>query len=347
MNRILQLSLLTFLLAGVACGRRETAAAPVPLAKATVRLCAQEPSQESGWVAVTLAASQRATLATRMAATVKRVHVTEGQHVAAGVLLVSLADEDLQSGRKAAETNLAAAQTQVRRIERLAAQDASTPAELDLAHVQLAQAQAGLASVQANLGYTQLRAPFAGVVQTRRVNDGDFVTPGMPLLELEGQGAMEFTGSVSAAEAKGLKLGQTLAFESEGQTGTARITGLATGGDPISQRGSLRARVVKGLEGLRSGGFGRLKVPSAPGGPGLSSSVAAGQDLTVPASALVRRGELNGVFLAKDGFAQLRWLSLGAPQGDRVAVRAGLAPSDLIIDGPAGLQDGQPIEVAR
>jgi RND family efflux transporter MFP subunit len=205
--------------------------------------------------------------------------------------------------------------------------------------VQLAQAQAGMAAVQANLGYTQIRAPFAGVVQTRRVNEGDFVSPGTPLLDLEGQSALEFLGSVSAAEAKGLKLGQILPFESEGRTGTARITGLATGGDPISQRGSLRAQVVQGREGLRSGAFGRLRVPGA--------AAAAGQDRTVPASALVRRGELSGVFLAKDGIAQLRWLSLGPEQDGRVAVRAGLAQGDPVIAGPAGLQDGQPIEVAR
>ncbi len=278
----------------------------------------RNPAKTAGWVAVTLAASQRATLATRLAASVRRVHVTEGQHVAAGALLVSLADDDLQSGRKAAETAVATAQAQVQRIEHLAAQDASTPAELDQAHVQLAQAQAAMAAVQANLGYTQLRAPFAGVVQTRRVNDGDFVSPGTPLLELEGQSGMEFTGSVSAAEAKGLKLGQILPFETEGRTGSARINGLASGGDPISQRGSLRAQVVKGLDGLRSGAFGRLKVPGA--------APAVGQDPTVPASALVRRGELNGVFLARDGIAQLRWLSLGASQGERVAVRAGPGP---------------------
>jgi RND family efflux transporter MFP subunit len=329
---------MTSLLAGLACGRREAPVASAPLPTATVRLCVLAPAQESGWVAVTLAASQRATLATRMAASVKRVHVTEGQRVAAGALLVSLADEDLQAGRQAAETAVATAQTQVRRMERLAAQDAATPAERDQAQVQLAQARAGLAGVQANLGYTQIRAPFAGVVQARRVNEGDFVSPGTPLLELEGQGALEFTGSVSAAEARGLKLGQTVPFECEGQTGTAQITGLATGGDPVSQRGSLRARVVKGTDGLRSGAFGRLRVP------GVS---AASQDMTVPASAMVRRGELNGVFLARGGLAQLRWLSLGAVQGDRIAVRAGLAQGDLVIDAPAGLQDGQPIEVAR
>lgn len=342
MKPILSLSLLPLLLAGLACGRRETAPAAVPpLPTATVRLCAQAPAQEAGWVAVTLAASQRATLATRLAASVRRVHVTEGQPVAAGALLVSLADEDLQAGRQAAETAVATAQTQVRRMERLAAQDAATPAERDQAQVQLAQAQAGLAAVRANLAYTQIRAPFAGVVQTRRVNEGDFVSPGAPLLDLEGQGALEFAGSVSAAEARGLKLGQTVPFQCEGQTGTALITGLASGGDPVSQRGSLRARVVKGREGLRSGAFGRLRVAlSGPAG-------AATRDRTIPASAVVRRGELNGVFLARDGVAQLRWLSLGDTQGDRIAVRAGLADGDPVIDAPGGLQDGQPIEVAR
>jgi len=336
MNRFLLVSSLTLTLA---CGRRETVQAPAPLPRATVRLCPQAPAAEAGWVAATLAATQRATLATRLAATVKRVLVTEGQPVAAGALLVSLADDDLQGGLKAAETAEAAAAAQARRMENLAAQDAATPAELDLAHTQLAQAQAALAAVRSNLGYTQIRAPFAGVVQTRRVNDGDLVTPGMPLLDLEGQGALEFIGSVSQAEARGLKLGQTLPFETEGRTGSARITGLATGGDPVSQRGSLRAQVVKGAAGLRSGAFGRLQVPQASG--------SAGQDPTVPASALVRRGELSGVFLARNGIAELRWLSLGAAQGERICVRAGLAQGDQVIDNPAGLQDGQPIEVAR
>jgi len=334
---ILFLSSVTLVLAGLACGRQEPAQAPVVPA-AAVRLVQAGSASQPGWVAVTLNATQRATLATRLAASVKKVHVTEGQHVAAGALLVSLADEDLQSGRKAAETAVATAATQLHRIEKLASQDAATQAELDLAQVQLAQARAGLAGVQANIGYTQIRAPFAGVVQARRVNDGDFVGPAMPLIDLEGQGAMEFTGSVSEAEAKGLKIGQNLAFEADGRSGVAQITGLAAGGDPVSHRGAIRARVAKGLEGLRSGAFGRLQVPGAG---------AAGQELSIPRSALVRRGELNGVFLARDGKAELRWLSLGEAQGDRLPVRAGLAAADQVIDAPGDLRDGQPIEVRK
>jgi len=337
MKRILILPALAFLLVGIGCDKHETEKATI-LPTAKVKLAQAADGAQTGWVAVTLTATQRATLATRLAASVKKVHVTEGQHVAAGALLVSLSDDDLQGGLKAAETAVATATTQVHRIENLAKQNAAIPAEMDMAQVNLAQAQAALAGVKANIGYTQIRSPFAGVVQTRRVNDGDFVGPGMPLIDVEGQGAMEFTGSVSELEAAGLKIGQSLPFDVEGKAGMAQITGLSTGGDPISHRGSIRARVAKGGEGLRSGAFGRLKLPNAP---------KTGDERFVPKSALVQRGELNGVFVARDGKAELRWISLGETQGDRLPVRAGLAKGEQVIDQPGDLKDGQPIEVTK
>jgi len=337
MKPILILSALTLALAGLGCGSHETAKAPA-LPTAQVRLAADADTAQAGWVAVNLTATQRATLATRLAASVKKVYVTEGQQVSAGALLVSLSDEDLQGGLRAAETAVAAATTQAKRIENLAKQNAAIQAEMDQANVQLAQANAALAGVRANIGYTQIRAPFSGVVQARRVNEGDFVGPGMPLVEMEGHGALEFTGSISETEAKGLKIGQSLPFEVEGKTGLAQIIGLSTGGDPVSHRGAIRARITKGGEALRSGAFGRLKLPGM---------VKTAEGLFVAKSALIQRGELNGVFIAKDGKAELRWLSLGEAQGDRIPVRAGLAKGEAVIDAPGNLRDGQPIEVLK
>jgi RND family efflux transporter MFP subunit len=337
MNRTLILPALTAILASLACGKRETAAAPVlPVAK--VRLAQGGASQADGWVAATLTATRRATLSTRMAASVRKVLVNEGQHVEAGALLISLSDEDLQGGLKAAEAAVDAAGAHHRRIEALLKQNAAIPAEMDLANTQYAQAQAALAQVKANLGYTQIRAPFAGVVQSRMVNDGAFVGPGMPLVDVEGQGSLELDGAVSDQEAKGLRIGLHLPFESEAHSGIAEITALSTGGDPVSHRGTIRARIVKGAEGLRTGAFARIKLPGIPSQP---------QDLQVPRSALVPRGELTGVFVARDGKAELHWLSLGEAQGDRVPVRAGLKAKDQVIDRPEGLVDGQPIEVVK
>ena len=335
MKQILTLSALTLILA---CGH-ETAGPAQPLPAKAVTLVPAASAGGDGWVPATLNATERAVLSTRMAASVRKVHATEGQRVAAGTLLVSLADDDLQGGLKAAEAALASASANARRIQALFAQNASTSAELELAQTQKAQAEAAVSAAKANLAYTQIRAPFAGVVQARRVNDGDFVGPGMPLVELEGQGAAELQGTLSETEAAHLKIGQKVDFEADGKPGTAELTGLSTGGDPISHRSAFRARVLKDPAGFRTGTFARIKVPGSPAGNGT--------DVSVPRSALVMRGELTGVFVADDGHASLRWLSLGEPQGDRFPVRAGLTAREAVIDQPGDLKDGQPVEVRK
>jgi RND family efflux transporter MFP subunit len=338
MKRLFVWPALVLLLTGLSCGKQETTEVP-KLPSRQVRLIPEQVGGGQGWVAATLNATQRAVLSTRMAASIRKVHVTEGQHVGAGTLLVSLSDEDLQGGLKAAEAGLASATAHHRRIQALLAQNASTASELEMAQTAKAQAEAAVSAARANLAYTQIRAPFSGVIQARRVNDGDFVGPGTPLVEIEGQGALELQGSVSEEEAKGLKMGQKVHFEADGRTGTAEITGLSTGGDPVSHRGTIRARVVGPGETFRTGTFARIQVPGA---------VTQGEEsLFVPKSALVARGELIGVFVAKDGHANLRWLSLGEAQGDRIPVRAGIVKSETVIDQPGDLKDGQPVEVVK
>jgi RND family efflux transporter MFP subunit len=268
-----------------------------------------------------------------MAAQVKRVHAQEGQRVPAGTLLVALGDEDLQAQLKAAETGLATVEAHHRRIQALFAQKASTPSELEQAQAQLAQAQSGVSSLKANIAYTQIRAPFTGVIQSRKVSEGDFVGPGTPLLELVGEGEQELVATLSESEGGALKQGMKVRFEAEGSTGEALVTALSPGGDAFSHKGTLRARVLA-PKGLRQGSFARILVPGVKV-----------EGLTVSRSALVTRGELTGVFVAKDGHAELRWISVGDGLGDSLPVRSGLKPEDRIIDRPGTLQDGQPIEI--
>jgi len=323
------------LLVTLACGHKDTTPVAKDLPKVAVSLVAQGTPEGGAWVAATLQATRTATLATRMAAQVRRVPVQEGQRVAAGTLLISLGDEDLQGQLKAAETGLATVEAHHRRILALQAQKASTLSELEQAQAQVAQAQAGVAAIKANLAYTQIRAPFAGVVQSRKVNEGDFVGPGMPLLELVGGGEQELVATLSESEGRALKLGARVRFEAEDIPGEAQVTALSPGGDAFSHKGTLRARVLS-PKNLRQGSFARILVPGAKA-----------EGLSVPRSALVQRGELTGVFLAKDGHAELRWISLGDAAGANLPVRSGLKAEDRVIDRPGSLQDGQPVEIQQ
>jgi RND family efflux transporter MFP subunit len=320
-------------LAVPAAGRAERAREPLPVARVRV---AQAGTAEGGrWVAANLLAARRATVSTRISATVKAVHVEEGRAVAAGQLLVSLADDDLRGALEAARAALASAAAHERRIVELAKERAATPSELEGARAQRAQAEAAVAGAAANLAHAEIRAPYAGTVQARRIEPGDLVGPGQPLLELEG-GGLELVASLSEEEARGLAVGARLRFESGAGAGDAVVTALTPGGDALSHRRGIKARVITAPPELRSGTFARLEVPAT--GPGRGG-------VWVPRSAVVERGDLTGVFVASSGKAELRWISLGEPVGDRIPVRAGLRPSEAVIDAPGALRDGQPVEV--
>jgi RND family efflux transporter MFP subunit len=305
--------------------------APVP-----VRLARTGDVAGGAWLAAQLSAAQGATLSTRISATVLEVLVEEGSKVTQGQLLVRLSDADVRGQLDSAETALRAAAAYERRIAELVKARAATPVELEQAQAQRAQAEAAVAGARATLGYSQLRAPFTGTVQARRVTAGDLVGPGQPILELQGA-ALELQATLSEAEAQGLRVGQRVRFATAEAQGEAELTALTPGGDALTHRRSLRARVIGPARALRSGTFARLQVQGA------SPSRA----VWLPRTALVERGDLTGVFVALDGKAYLRWVALGEPVGDRIPVRAGLEAGEAVIDAPGALRDGQPVEVNR
>jgi membrane fusion protein (multidrug efflux system) len=287
-------------------------------------------------VAATVVPAERATISTRLSARVMRVHVREGDRVRAGAPLVSLAAEELRGQLAAARAALEAARAHERRVRALLGERAATPAELEQAEAQRALSEAAVASAAASLGYAELRAPFAGVVQARRVQDGDFVAPGQPLLELDGARGLELQATLSGDEVRSVRPGARVRFEASGLVGTAEVIALAPGGDPLSHRVSLRARVVEGAADLRSGAFARVELPRD----------AARATILVPRTAIVERGDLTGVFVVEDGRARLRWLAVGEPAGELLAVRAGLRAGEHVVDRPGGLADGARVEVS-
>ena len=331
-----------FIAAGCSASARSEVAPELP--RVQVRLVQTAPRTSDQWVAGVVAAWQHAVVSTRVSATVRAVAVQEGTRVRKGALLARLADGDLRSQVVAAGAAALAASAHARRIETLAHDGQATRSELEAAQAQRAQAEAQLSAAREGLSYAEIRAPFDGVVQSKRVSAGDLVGPGQPLFEIDGAG-MEIAATLDEASARSLRVGQSLRFEAGSQEGWATVTALAPGGDSLSHRSGLRARVTSGGNGLRTGEFARLGIPR----PAATAALAArpAQDRWVPQSAMVERGDLSGVFVVHEGRAQLRWLAVGEPVSGGVPVRAGLRPDEEVIDGPGGLRDGQPVEVNR
>ena len=140
-------------------------------------------------------AAATAALSSRIAGTVDKVNVDEGDRVKKGQVLIELSAPELKDDLDAAEARLEQAKAEVEQAE-AAVQEAEARAKTadaarELAAAELAQARAGVkvaragveiaqAAVkraQTQLGFTRIVAPFNGVVAHRTVDVGTTVGP--------------------------------------------------------------------------------------------------------------------------------------------------------------------------
>jgi membrane fusion protein (multidrug efflux system) len=252
-------------------------------------------------------------------------------------VVVRLDDAAPRARAAAAEAGLKAAQADLDRTRSLLAKGAATPRELEQMTAAASAAEAQLAAARDALDYAAPRAPFAGRVAARHVHVGDVVSPGSPLVEIEGEGGLELEATVEPAVAAALRPGARLRAEVDGQAAPleAILSTIAPAGDPTTHRFELKAD-LPAAAGLRAGLFARLLVPGVAGEP----------TLLVPAAAVFERGGLTGVFVATDGKARLRWIAAGARAGEVVEVRAGLEAGEHVVLEPGDLSDGAALRVA-
>lgn len=321
--------------AAVGCGRAEparpaaSAAAPRALRTAEVRSHAGAGASAPA----TIVARSQAVLTARFPGTVIALPLREGDPFAAGTVLVRLEARALAAALAAAEADLAEAEADRARMESLRAKEAATPREAQQAAVRADAARAAVLAAREAVGYAELRAPFAGRVAARPANVGDVVTPGTPLLEIEGTDGFELRASLSAAEASAFRPGARVRAMVDGMEAPLEgsVRSVSAAGDPQTHRFELRADLPQ-AGGLRSGLFARLVLPAAAGD----------ERLAVPSSAVFARGGLSGVYVVADGRARLRWIAVGATTGGQTEVRAGLASGERVVLDPSGLEDGTP-----
>ena len=281
---------------------------------------------------------QQATLSTKLMGTVTDVLVREGDHVAAGQVLVRIDARDLSARSAQAAASVAEAdamqndaRVQANRIRGLYADSAATRAQLDAAETGLARAEAGLKAAQAaasELGavssYSIVRAPFAGIVTKRFADPGAFAAPGAPLVTMQDVSTLRISASTTPDVARGLHRGQALTALVERTPVTATVEGAVP-----AMAGSLytiNAVVPNANAALLAGSRATLSLPTGQR-----------RGLVVPAAAITREGDLTGVTLRTAQGDDRRWIRLGPTLGTLVEVTAGLRSGDTIIVPPAGL----------
>lgn len=318
-------------LALTACGPAETEELGAKTAMVDLPAAAVTSADAGGFyrAAGSVRASRRAELSTRLAGRVQSVRVRAGDRVRSGQLLLTLERASLAAAQRQAESALELATTNLRRMERLHADSAAPLVQLEAARNALAQAEGQARSVRADLAYADVRAPFDGRVAGRLVDPGDQANPGQPLLVVEDLGRREIVVTLPDELRGRVRAGQEVTVElGDGRRRVpARVLAEVVGADPRSPTVELR---LSGPPDLTPGLSAVVEIPS--GGRAA---------LLVPASAMVERGQLQGVFLfAPDSTLRLRWIRAGRVSGDSVEVVSGLLEGDLVALDAARARDG-------
>jgi len=187
-------------------------------------------------------------------------------------------------------------------------------------------------------GYSEIIAPFAGIIITKSVDPGTLAVPGAPLFTIERDGGYRLEASVEESRLSLARVGATVSVTLDGMDRTfpARVSEIVPSVDAASRAGTAKIDLPS-LPELRSGLFGRAIFTT--GGRRV---------LTVPSAGVVERGQLQSVYIAERNTARTRLVTLGTRVNDKVEVLSGLTQGDrVVVPIPIGLADGAPIEVRQ
>ncbi|MSU23780.1 MAG: efflux RND transporter periplasmic adaptor subunit [Opitutus sp.] len=335
MKSSLVVSLLLVFVAG--CARPETAgtaAATLPPARVHVAVVQIENLLQLTDVTGTIRPRQRAVLAAKMMGAIAELPVTLGKRVQAGDVLVKLFSADVAARLTQTRAQLNVARRDLDRERELLAQGASTAELVRNLQDRFTGVEAAVRDAEVQLGYTEIRAPFDGVIARKMVQAGDLAAPGQPLLEVEGTVDFEVEAGIPDSFAAALTAGAALECEAGGITFTGSLREISSTSDATTRSIGVKIAVPAGVA-VRSGQFTRVQVPGA-----------AVRTLLVPTAAVSASGQMERVFVLGEGNrAVLRLVKTGATRGGRVEILSGLAAGDrIVIAPPAGLRDGQPLE---
>lgn len=349
-------------------GEKQGAAAPESGGRVVVAEAAEREVPEYVEAVGTVRATQLAQMAAQVMANITRVHVKEGDRVRRGQVLVSLDAAAAAAGyqrassgasgaeqeRLAAEADYALAQSTYERYRGLQAKNSVSPQEMDevearyrAAAARRERAQAGVAEARAAasqartmLGYSQLRAPFDGVVTARFADEGTLAAPGAPLVVVEDLSAFRLEISVDEADVAALGAGASVPVVIEAlgnDTITAKVARIVPAADPGSRTFLVKLDLPRDAR-LRSGLYGRARLAR-----GTRKAV------LVPADALLARGQVQAVYVVgTDEVATLRYVTAGGRFDDDVEVLSGVSAGERVVRDPQQRElAGRRVEVAR
>lgn len=290
----------------------------------------------------TLVAVNGTDVTTEAGGVVQKIAFQAGQPVSAGTLLVELNSAAELASLQALEASARLAAVQAERWRTLGADRLVSQAEVEERSTQAATARAQAESQRALIAQKRIRAPFDGELGIRRVNLGQYVAPGDPIVSLQSLDPIFLDFTLPEQELGQVREGMLVRARVDSLEGR-EFEGTVTAIEPAVDAATRNFRVQATLDNperlLRPGSFARV-----------GFDVGGDEDVVViPQTAVAFNPYGNVVYLVVPGpegeaadqddaegpnlVARQRFVTTGRTRGDMIEVTRGLEPGETVVNG--------------
>ncbi len=288
----------------------------------------------------TLDAENDVDIVARTAGPIVELAAEEGMAVKQGQILARIDDREMRAQLEVSKVQLRETELAYQRAKKLQAGELVSQETLDQALANYQSAQGDFERLRVQLLYTEIVAPFDGLIVERYVRFAEHLAQGARLFRLSDFDPLLCPIQVPERELPRLRVGQTARLEVEAWGDTAfeaRVLRIS----PVVNAATGTVKVT-----LEVRGQGKLR-------PGMFASVFLEMErrpdaLVIPKAALALDSLGDTVFVAEGEVAVRRSLTLGFQNDNLLEVREGLAAGEsVIVVGQDGLSEGTPIEILR
>jgi membrane fusion protein (multidrug efflux system) len=305
---------------------------PPPEAVTTIA-AVQERWPESLTAIGSVAPVQGVTISADLPGTVDRIGFEAGQSVREGEVLALLDTRQEQAQLAAAEAQRELARLNFTRMQGLLDENVVSRAEFDRATADQRQSDARVGEVRAAIERKTIRAPFSGILGIRKVNLGQYLSAGDPLVTLQSLNPIYVNFGVPQQAMGQVRAGRTVRVTVADVSGvefTGRITAIDSVVDESTRNVQAQATFANPAGKLRPGMFVQAEVVLG----------AASTMVSLPASAISYAPYGNSVFVVADlqdqggrtyrGVRQ-QFVKLGGARGDQISILSGVKAGDEVV----------------
>ena len=289
-------------------------------------------SQQKTGRTLTLSAEARpyqsVTVYSKISGYLQKLYVDKGQNVKSGQVLAIIESPDLEQEKLVLEADLKQKQSYFHRLESLLAKKYITEQEVDKARADVEMGQARLDAQKEKLAYTTIRAPFSGNVSARYADVGALLqaatssqTSALPVITISQVNRLRITVFVEQSDASLVKAGTPVDIVVPGSADTlhAKITRLTGELDNRTRMMLAEIEYNNPTNAIIAGSFLKVLI-----------HLPAQEFISIPAQALVVRGDKYFAPVIKDNRIFYRPIKIGSGDGLQYRVYSGLQEGDVV-----------------